>query len=211
MVKNVKKYLFPGQVYILSSYREGLSRSLLEAMSCGLIPIVSDIRGSREVILNNKNGFIYNFADKNQLLSKMKKVLFLKSPKYQSLLHANKIMLKEKFVEIPKTLLHETIQLNRSLIKHPFQEEDLEVNCSYNIWEFYQNQLIGVEIPIEEIPSKYLIDRTTETWSSWEDWCQEVIWYGNKKGAYLYKMCPVEKNIPSYRAQSSEVQIAGHH
>ena len=65
MVKNVKKYLFPGQVYILSSYREGLSRSLLEAMSCGLIPIVSNIRGSREVILNNKNGFIYNFADKN--------------------------------------------------------------------------------------------------------------------------------------------------
>jgi len=122
-----------------------------------------------------------------------------------------KIMLKDKFVEIPETLLHETIKLNKSLIKHPFQEEDLEVNCSYNIWEFYQNQLIGVEIPIEEIPSKYLIDRTTETWSSWEDWCQEVIWYGNKKGAYLYKMRPVEKNIPSYLAQSSEVQIAGHH
>ncbi len=85
MVKNVKKYLFPGQVYILSSYREGLSRSLLEAMSCGLIPIVSDIRGSREVILNNKNGFIYNFADKNQLLSKMKKVLFLKQDKKKKL------------------------------------------------------------------------------------------------------------------------------
>ena len=86
MVKNVKKYLYPGQVYILSSYREGLSRSLLEAMSCGLIPIVSNIRGSREVILNNNNGFIYNFADKKQLLNKMKKVLFLKQEKKKKLI-----------------------------------------------------------------------------------------------------------------------------
>ena len=85
MVKNVKKYLYPGQVYILSSYREGLSRSLLEAMSCGLIPIVSNIRGSREVILNNNNGFIYNFADKKQLLNRMKKVLFLNQDKKKKL------------------------------------------------------------------------------------------------------------------------------
>ena len=119
-------------------------------------------------------------------------------------------MLKEKFIEVPKLLLHEAIQLNQSLIKHPFQKEDLEINFSYNIWEFYQNQLIGVDIPIEEKPSQYLIDRTTDTWSSWDQWCQEVIWYGNKKGAYLYKLRSVE-NIPSYLAQTAEVQIAGHH
>lgn len=81
IVNDVKKYLYPGQVYILPSYREGLSRSLLEAMSCGLIPIVSNIRGSREVIINNKNGFMYSFADKNQLFDKMKIVLFLNQHK----------------------------------------------------------------------------------------------------------------------------------
>lgn len=97
MVKNVKKYLFPGQIYILSSYREGLSRSLLEAMSCGLIPIVSDIRGSREVILNNINGFIYNFADKKQLLNKMKKVLFLKPDKKKKLVRNSINTIKNNF------------------------------------------------------------------------------------------------------------------
>ncbi len=120
------------------------------------------------------------------------------------------LVLKEKFIEVPKLLLHEAIQLNQSLIKLPFQKEDLEINFSYNIWEFYQNQLIGVDIPIEEKPSQYLIDRTTDTWSSWDQWCQEVIWYGNKKGAYLYKLRPV-KNMPSYLSQTAEVQIAGHH
>ena len=121
------------------------------------------------------------------------------------------LMLKEKFVEVPKLLLHEAIQLNQSLIKYPFQKEDLEINFSYNIWEFYQNQLIGVDIPIEEKPSKYLIDRTTDTWSSWDQWCQEVIWYGNKKGAYLYKLHHSESTDSSYLDQNAEEQIEGHY
>ena len=32
----------------------------------------------------------------------------------------------------------------------------------------------------------YFIDRTGETWNSWEDWCEKVVWWSNKKGAYLY-------------------------
>jgi hypothetical protein len=32
----------------------------------------------------------------------------------------------------------------------------------------------------------YFIDRTSETWDSWEDWCEKVVWWSNKKGAYLY-------------------------
>ena len=121
------------------------------------------------------------------------------------------LVLKEKFIEVPKLLLHEAIQLNQSLIKHPFQKEDLEINFSYNIWEFYQNQLIGVDIPVEEKPSRYLIDRTTDTWSSWEQWCQEVIWYGNKKGAYLYKLHLSENTASSYLDQNAEEQIEGHY
>ena len=30
------------------------------------------------------------------------------------------------------------------------QTNDLEISFSYNIWDFYQNHLIGVDIPIEE-------------------------------------------------------------
>ena len=97
MVKDVKKYLIPGQVYILPSYREGLSRSLLEAMSCGLVPIVSNIRGSREVIINSKNGFIYNFADKRQLLDRMKKILSLKLNKKKLLVKNSIRTIKENF------------------------------------------------------------------------------------------------------------------
>jgi len=99
MVRNVKKYLFPGQIYILPSYREGLSRSLLEAMSCGLIPIVSDIRGSREVISNNYNGLIYNRFDKNDLFRKMKKILSFKLSKKNFLIRNSINTIKSKFLK----------------------------------------------------------------------------------------------------------------
>ena len=32
----------------------------------------------------------------------------------------------------------------------------------------------------------YFVDRTSEIWDSWEDWCEKVVWWSNKKGAYLY-------------------------
>lgn len=36
--------------FVLASYREGLSRSIMEAMACGLPCIVTDIRGNRDLI-----------------------------------------------------------------------------------------------------------------------------------------------------------------
>jgi glycosyltransferase involved in cell wall biosynthesis len=99
MVRNVKKYLFPHQIYVLPSYREGLSRSLLEAMSCGLIPIVSNIRGSREVIINNYNGVMYNFADKKDLFKKMKNILMLNLKKKNFLIKNSINTIRNKFLK----------------------------------------------------------------------------------------------------------------
>ena len=123
-----------------------------------------------------------------------------------------KLLLKEKGLDMPALLLHEAIQLNQNLIKLPFQTQDLGFQMSYNIWEFYQNHLIGIDIPIQEQSSKHFVDRTSEGWSTWEQWCQEVIWYGNKKGAYLYKLRTSDQiDSSSYLEQTSEEQISGHY
>ena len=42
--------------------------------------------------------------------------------------------------------------------------------------------------------------RTTEQWRSWYEWFEKVIWYGNKKGAYLYGTC-----------SSNAGELAGHY
>lgn len=52
--------------FILASYREGLSRSIMEAMACGLPCIVSDIRGNRDLIDTN-GGLLFNPFKLNEL------------------------------------------------------------------------------------------------------------------------------------------------
>ena len=88
--------------------------------------------------------------------------------------------------DLPREALRDAFELNRTLIKMPFQIEDLEISLSFNIWEFYESVLKGAAIPLEQTSSSYRIDRTAETWPDWDRWYREVVWYGNKKGAYLY-------------------------
>lgn len=106
--------------------------------------------------------------------------------------------LRERFVDLAPRLLHDAVRLNRSLLKQPFQREDLELELSYNLWDFYQAALRGEAIPLEEQRGVYRIGRTTATWSTWDAWCRDVIWYGNKKGAYLYGGSAVEPQIAGH-------------
>lgn len=106
--------------------------------------------------------------------------------------------LQSHFMELPAQLLRESIRLNNCLIKRPFQSTDLDLDLDYNIFEFYKSVLRGAPIALEKKPNRYHIDRTKEMWSTLEAWCREVIWWGNKKGAYLYG------------TRSSSFELAGH-
>lgn len=57
--------------FILASYREGLSRSIMEAMACGLPCIVSDIRGNRDLI---DKDLLFNPTDVNALAEKVERL-----------------------------------------------------------------------------------------------------------------------------------------
>jgi len=54
-------------IFVLASFREGLSRSIMEAMAAGLPCIVSDIRGNRDLIDVGKGGMLFSPHDANQL------------------------------------------------------------------------------------------------------------------------------------------------
>ena len=59
MVDNVEEYLAASDLFVLPSYREGMPRALIEAMAMGLPCIATDIRGCREIVTNEVNGFLY--------------------------------------------------------------------------------------------------------------------------------------------------------
>jgi len=77
LVDNVEDYLNIADVYIHPSYREGVPRAILEAMSLEKIVIATDIRGAREIITKNVNGLLYKKGDIKGLSKLIKKVYFM--------------------------------------------------------------------------------------------------------------------------------------
>jgi glycosyltransferase involved in cell wall biosynthesis len=57
--KEVATYLTASNIYVSTSFLDSTSVSLLEAMACGLAPVVTDIPGNREWIKNGINGFLF--------------------------------------------------------------------------------------------------------------------------------------------------------
>lgn len=56
--KDVKELLTISDCFLFTSLQEGLPRSTMEAMACGLPCIVSDIRGNIDLIDDRKGGFL---------------------------------------------------------------------------------------------------------------------------------------------------------
>jgi glycosyltransferase involved in cell wall biosynthesis len=65
------RYLSSADIYVSSSLSDGTSNSLLEAMACGLAPIVTDIPANRAWISDGENGFLFPTRDHETLASKI--------------------------------------------------------------------------------------------------------------------------------------------
>jgi hypothetical protein len=52
-----------------------------------------------------------------------------------------------------------------------------------------------------EQPTVETIDRSSKPYYDFQTWCREVVWWGNKKGAYLYDR----------RSDAVEKELAGHY
>ncbi len=60
---NVFPYLYASRIYLSTSFYEGLSLSMLEAMSVGLPIIASKVVGNVDAIKDKKSGFLYDLGD----------------------------------------------------------------------------------------------------------------------------------------------------
>jgi radical SAM superfamily enzyme YgiQ (UPF0313 family) len=83
-------------------------------------------------------------------------------------------------------IISQAVFFNQQLMKQPFIAHDKVIECDYNLWEVYQATIHGNILQIEKGKYLYSIDRTSKYWKNWEDWCREVVWYGNKQGEYIY-------------------------
>lgn len=68
-------YYAASDCFVFPSYREGFPNTVLEAGAMGLPSIVTDINGSREIIVDGKNGMIIPSKDEQALYEAMKRMV----------------------------------------------------------------------------------------------------------------------------------------
>lgn len=72
---DVRPWLLASDVFVLPSYREGFPNVVIEAGAMGLPSIVTDINGSREIIIDGQNGIVVPSKDSEALYKAMKECL----------------------------------------------------------------------------------------------------------------------------------------
>lgn len=108
-------------------------------------------------------------------------------------------LIEERAFGVPVSAIYDAVMLNRALIKQPFLKKNFVLTTDYDMLAFHAGAVVGKAPDLKRQKTTYKIDRLTERYTDFATWCREVVWYGNKKGAYLYGKKAVES------------QLAGHH
>tara|TARA_B100000963_G_C22589967_1_gene654996 strand:- start:223 stop:1317 length:1095 start_codon:yes stop_codon:yes gene_type:complete len=81
---NIKNYIQNSFCCVLPSYREGLSKFLLESIASGRPIITSNVPGCKELVINNKSGFLLKSINSIELSNCFSKVINLSKNEFSN-------------------------------------------------------------------------------------------------------------------------------
>ncbi len=93
---------------------------------------------------------------------------------------------------LPMDVVDEAIRLNHALVHQPFSKNNLKVRLSHDLLGYWNKVRGGEPATLDEKPMLVEIDRTRKPYDDFQKWCREIVWWGNKKGAYLYSPSAAE-------------------
>lgn len=73
--KDIPKILKASDIFVLASYREGMPKSILEAMAMYLPVVASDISGNKEEVVDGETGFLFLPGDYESLTNILMKLI----------------------------------------------------------------------------------------------------------------------------------------
>jgi glycosyltransferase involved in cell wall biosynthesis len=95
--EDVRPFYCMADCVVLPSYREGISRVLLEAMAMEKPIITTDAPGCRNVCVDGVNGFLVKPRDVGSLYLAMKKIVELEDKKLREFGKAGRMLAEEKY------------------------------------------------------------------------------------------------------------------
>jgi glycosyltransferase involved in cell wall biosynthesis len=114
-VADVTPYLKEADVYLSSSVSEGMSNALLEAMSRGVMPVVSRVSGAEDLIEEGVSGFLVPPGDETTLAARLAEALSMTRDRRHATGEAARAAIRarfslEKVVERHLTLYRKLIE-----------------------------------------------------------------------------------------------------
>ncbi|WP_404420390.1 glycosyltransferase family 4 protein [Thalassospira australica] len=106
--RDIAELLQQSDLAVLPSWREGLPKSLLEAASCGLAMVASDVPGCREIVKQNKTGLLVPPMDAAALADAIES-LMEDDAKRQELGDSARIMVEQELCDA--VIIHETLKV----------------------------------------------------------------------------------------------------
>jgi hypothetical protein len=102
---------------------------------------------------------------------------------------------------LPMDVIDEAVRLNHALVNQPFATGNSTLRLRHDLLGYWHAVRNGEPALLRETPVLVEIDRMSRRYDDFQKWCREIVWWGNKKGAYLY--APTAREITP--------ELAGHY
>jgi len=94
---DVPTYLRSAHFYLSTSASEGMSNALLEAMSFGVVPLVSDVSGAKDIVDHGRSGFLFKAEDVDDFVAKLELMRRATATSYSVMSHAARESMRQHF------------------------------------------------------------------------------------------------------------------
>ena len=64
-------YLQNAKFFVMASFSEGLPTAMMQAMSCGVIPITNLVGNIPDIVRDKETGFVFNALNENEIVNSM--------------------------------------------------------------------------------------------------------------------------------------------
>jgi glycosyltransferase involved in cell wall biosynthesis len=94
---DVSKYLRSAHFCLLTSAFEGMSNAVLEAMSFGVVPLLSDVSGAKDIVDHGRSGFLFEPDDLDDFVAKLELMRTTTAAGYRAMSDAARESIRQRF------------------------------------------------------------------------------------------------------------------